>query len=122
MLIDAAQKGLRIKEVEIGVRYDVGHSKTHPIHHGIRVLMMVLLDMELRRFLYYFTLPGLVLFTIGATIAVAFLQKFLHDGSLDFGSTLVIVLLTLVGLFMAFVGIILHSLSRLLLEFKKESA
>ena len=121
MLIDAAQKGLRIKEVEIGVRYDVGRPKTHPIHHGLRVLVKVLHDMELRRPLYYFVLPGLALLTIGVTTGLGFLDAFSHGETLPFGPTLMIVLVTLVGVFMAFTGIILHSMSKLLHEFKKTS-
>jgi hypothetical protein len=57
MLADAAAAGLRIKEVEIGVRYDVGSSSEHPVAHGVRVLIKVLHDMELLRPLFHFTLP-----------------------------------------------------------------
>jgi len=49
MLTDAANAGLRVKEVEIGVRYDVDCSTEHPVSHGVRVLVKVLYDMELNR-------------------------------------------------------------------------
>jgi len=62
MLADAAEAGLRIQEVEIGVRYDVDGSSEHPIAHGVRVLVKVLHDMELRRPLYY----GSSLFCVGS--------------------------------------------------------
>ena len=61
MLADAAAAGLRIKEVEIGVRYDVGVSSENPVTHGVRILLKVLHDMELRRPLYYFTAPGMLM-------------------------------------------------------------
>lgn len=61
MLADAAAAGLRIQEVEIGLRYDVDGSSEHPVAHGIRVLVRVLHDMELRRPLYYFMGPGMVM-------------------------------------------------------------
>jgi glycosyltransferase involved in cell wall biosynthesis len=121
MLIDASQKRLRIKEVEIGVRYDVRQPKSHPLKHGLRVLMLMLHDMELRRPLYYFTVPGLIFLIIGLTIGLFSLQTFFNGGSLFFGPTLVMSLLTLVGIFMAFTGIILHSMSRLLHEFRRGS-
>jgi len=38
MLMDAANGQLRIKEVEVGVRYDVGLSSKHPVSHGVEVL------------------------------------------------------------------------------------
>ena len=114
MLMDAAKAGLRIKEVEIGVRYDVKSSNMTPINHGIKVLVKVLADMELNRPLYYFTFPGIVLGTVGLGLGLNFLQDFYHGASLSFGPTLVMIMFTLIGSFMAFSGIILHSMSRLL--------
>ena len=49
MLADAGKSGLRIAEVEIGVRYDVGCSTVHPIKHGFGVLLMVLKDIEFNK-------------------------------------------------------------------------
>ena len=121
MLLDAAQNGLRIKEVEIGVRYDVGQPTYHPIHHGVRVLMTVLHDMELRRPLYYFVIPGLLFLSVGVTMGLGSLNAFSQGEALDFVPTLLMVFITLVGVFMAFTGIILHSMSKLLHEFKKAS-
>lgn len=119
MLADAAAAGLRIKEVEIGVRYDVDGSSEHPVAHGVRVLVKVLHDMELRRPLYYFTAPGIVMAGLGIEMGLEFLRMFYHGGSLQYGPTLLMVLLTLVGSFMALTGIILHSISTLMAESKK---
>ena len=113
MLMDASNAGLKIKEVEIGVRYDVDCSSENPVSHGIKVLVKVLEDMELNRPLYYFTLPGMVLSVLGLIMGLAFLQDFYHGQSLRFGPTLLMIILTLVGLFLAFTGIILHSMARL---------
>ena len=40
MLADAGKAGLRIKEVEIAVRYDVDGSTKNPIQHGFEVLVI----------------------------------------------------------------------------------
>jgi len=48
------------------------------------------------------------------------LRIFYHGGSLYYGQTLLMVLLTLVGSFMALTGIILHSIARIMLECKSE--
>lgn len=61
MLADAGKFGLRIAEVEIGVRYDVDCSTEHPIKHGLGVFLMVLRDIEFNKPLYYLTVPGAVL-------------------------------------------------------------
>jgi hypothetical protein len=45
-----------------------------------------------------------------------FLRVFYHGGGLQFGPALLMILLTLVGSFMAFTGIILHSISRMINE------
>lgn len=121
MLADAAAAGMRIKEVEIGVRYDVDGSSEHPVAHGVRVLVKVLHDMEYRRPLYYFTLPGAVMAAIGIGMGLEFLRIFYHGGALYFGPTLFMVLLTLVGSFMALTGIMLHAMSRMIREAKGES-
>lgn len=120
MLADAAAAGLRVKEVEIGVRYDVDGSSEHPVAHGVRVLLKVLHDMELRRPLYYFTVPGLLMAGTGILMGLEFLRIFAHGGSLQYGPTLLMVLLTLIGSFMALTGIILHSVARIMHECRSE--
>jgi glycosyltransferase involved in cell wall biosynthesis len=120
MLADAAAAGLRLREVEIGVRYDVDCSSEHPVAHGVRVLVKVLHDMELRRPLYYFTVPGLLMAGAGIFMGLDFLQTFYRGGNLYYGPVLFMMLLTLVGSFMALTGVILHSISRIMYEFKNE--
>ncbi len=120
MLADAAAAGLRVKEVEIGVRYDVNGSTEHPVAHGVRVLVKVLHDMELRRPLFYFTAPGMLMAGAGILMGLEFLRIFAHGGSLQYGPTLLMVMLTLVGSFMALTGIILHTISRIMYETKSE--
>ena len=61
MLTEASNAGFTIKEVEIGVRYDVNSSKKNPITHGVGVLVKILQDMEYNRPLYYFTFPGVIM-------------------------------------------------------------
>ncbi len=119
MLMDAANAGLRIKEVEIGVRYDVDCSTENPVSHGLGVLVKILHDMELNRPLYYFTVPGMLFASVGLLMGLTFLERFYHGRGLYFGPTLLMILLTLIGSFMVFTGIILHTMSRLIRETKK---
>jgi len=107
MLAEAANAGSIIKEVDIGVRYDVDCNSENAVVHGLKVLIHILQDMEFRRPLYYFTFPGLIMGTIGLGMGLIFMQDFYNGGRLHFGPTLVMMLLTLVGTFMAFTGIIL---------------
>jgi glycosyltransferase involved in cell wall biosynthesis len=111
MLADAGKAGLRITEVEIGVRYDVDCSTVNPIKHGIEVFVMVLRDIEFDKPLYYLTVPGLSLGIGGLFMGAYFLQIFTMGGGLQFGPTMLMVLLIVVGTFMALTGIVLHSVS-----------
>src|SRR5664280_311509 len=80
MLMDAAKAGLRIKEVDISVRYDVGHSSSHPVAHGIQVLAGVLRNIEFKKPLLAFTVPGLICIGIGVALAVYVVQGFYYWG------------------------------------------
>lgn len=113
MLTDAADAGLKIEEVNIGVRYDVDCSTENPVYHGLKVLISILQDMEFNRPIYYFTIPGMIISVFGIYMGLRYLQVFYNGGSLYFGPTLLMTLLTFVGLFMSFTGIILHAISRL---------
>ncbi len=116
MLADAANARLKIKEVEIGVRYDVDCSTENPFSHGLKVFLKVIEDMELNRPLYYFTVPGMVLSIIGLTLGLSFIRDFYLGGRMMYGPTLFMIILTLVGMFLAFTGIILDSMARLFNE------
>ena len=121
VLLQARDHNLRIEEVPIHCSYNVERASTqNPVKHGVKALLKILHDMELRRPLYYFTAPGILMAAIGVGMGLNFLRIFYHGGSLYFGETLLMVLLTLVGSFMALVGIILHSISKMLNECKSE--
>jgi len=115
ILLQAKDSKLKVEEVEIHCNYDVERASTqNPVSHGVKILLILLQDMEIRRPLYYFTLPGMVLAAVGIGIGLELLRIFYHGGPLNYGLTMVMILMTLVGSFMAFTGIILHAISRLI--------
>ncbi|WP_370005365.1 glycosyltransferase family 2 protein [Methanothermobacter sp. KEPCO 2] len=118
MLSDAAEAGLRIVEVEVGVRYDVDGSTRNPISHGVSVLLRIIGDIELKRPLYYFTLPGLLIGITGAVLALIFIRDYITGVSVNMGPTIVAVMLTLFGTFFMFTGIILDSVRRMILHYR----
>ena len=117
MLTDAAEAGLRIVEVEVGVRYDVDGSTRNPITHGVSVLLKIIGDLELKRPLYYFTLPGLIIGVTGAILSLMFIRDYITGLSVNMGPTLVAVMLTLFGTFFIFTGIILDSMRRMIIHY-----
>ncbi len=114
MLTDAANTGLRIKEVKISVRYDVDGSTKNPVSHGMGVLIRIINDIEFKRPLYYFTLPGTVIILFGVSIGLAFFGDYLAGSSKTLLPTVLAIMLTLAGGFLAFTGIILDSMSRMI--------
>jgi multisubunit Na+/H+ antiporter MnhG subunit len=56
----------------------------------------------------------------GLSMSLNFLQNFYHGGGLNVGPTLIMILITLIGTFMVFTGVILHTMSKLINENKKK--
>ena len=116
ILIQAGDYNLKFTEVEIHCRYDLDNcSSEHPFIHGPKVLFRILKDMEYRRPLYYFAFPGMIMASTGFLMGLKFLQDYyMGGGYLRFGPTLLMVMLTIIGAFMVFTGIILHAISRMI--------
>ena len=121
MLVDAANAGLNIKEVEIGVRYDVDGSTKNPVSHGLGVLMRIINDLEFQRPLFYFTVPGTIIITVGITLGLIFFSDYINNLSTSLLPTFFAILLTLGGVFLAFTGIIIDSISRMINRNAKNS-
>ncbi|HYB58644.1 MAG TPA: glycosyltransferase family 2 protein [Candidatus Acidoferrales bacterium] len=113
MLIDAAKAGLRIQEVDVSVRYDVGHSYEHPVAHGLQVLGGVLRNIEFKKPLLAFTAPGFIFIGVGVTLAVYVVRGFYAWGHVPNGPAILMLLFMLVGTFLALTGIILDSMASL---------
>ncbi len=116
MLADVGKAKLRVKEVEICVRYDVDCSTINPIKHGLNVLVRIMKDMKFNRPMYYFTIPGIALGTGGIYLGLTFLHTFSLGGGLNLGPTVLMILLTLVGISMIFTGIMLHLIAGMILK------
>lgn len=115
MLIEAGKAGLRIKEVEISATYgEETHHKKNPFSHGVSVLVRILQDMEFNRPLYYFTLPGIILVVIGMILGLKFFGEYLGGQMTTLLPTTLAALIAIMGTFIAFTGLILHSVSRMI--------
>jgi len=109
------------KEVPIHCSYDVERASTqNPVSHGVKTLLAFLYDMELRRPLYYFTVPGILMAGAGILMGSEFLRIFAHGGNHQYGPALLMIMLTLVGSFMALTGIILHSISKMMNQMQEQ--
>ncbi|MCX9083524.1 MAG: glycosyltransferase family 2 protein [Candidatus Methanoperedens sp.] len=117
ILMQMKEHDLTFKEIEIHCNYNVEKpSKQNPISHGLKVLAYILGEIEMRKPLYYITLPGLILMFAGLVMGFNTLEMWRSGGNLPFGPTLFTMAASILGTFSVFSGLILHSVSKLLDE------
>lgn len=124
MLMDAAESNFKIKEVEVRTSYNPNqkNGKIHtknPVSHGLSVFIKLLQDMEFRRPLYYFTIPGLILIIIGLALGLIFFGQYLDHQMTTLMPTVLAGMIGLGGIFITFTGIILHSVSGMIQKIGK---
>lgn len=93
-------------------------SAVNPLRHGMSILLSTFKDMEFNNPLYCFTLPGFILMTGGLHMTLNLVLTSYTAGNFNFESAIWILLLTLVGIFMSFAGILMHSITGLI-RYKK---
>ena len=112
MLVEAQEKGLRIREIDIRARYDVGGSTTSPGRHGFGVLGGIVSLIAERRPLFFFGVAGAVLLGAGGLLGTFVLQTFLTTSELAIGYTFLVVLFGMLGALSVFTGLVLHMIRR----------
>jgi glycosyltransferase involved in cell wall biosynthesis len=105
----AKERGWRVIEVPISVRYDIP-LKRNPVWHGIGQLDAILRLIGEHRPLLFFGVPGFVVLLAG--LLLGFLVVRIYDATqqLAIGYALITVLLVIVGVLSVFVGIMLHAI------------
>lgn len=113
ILLQIKEHGLKVKEVPISCRYDIEDTSTHnPIVHGVTVLSNILTEIEYNNPLVYFVVPGVMLLGFGCATGVFVLSSYNTGGQLPFGPTLLMMMLSIIGTFAVFSGLMLHAMTR----------
>jgi glycosyltransferase involved in cell wall biosynthesis len=116
----ADDSGLRIAEVPITCRYDIEHaSKMGSMQHGFTVLNTLLKIVEERRPLFVFGSVGFVLVIAGAALGFWVVEVYSRTGQFAIGTSLIGILLLIVGTLSVFVGLMLHTISQVLYKMQK---
>lgn len=111
MLTDADKSGLRIKEVELGTHYNFEDPVQAPVKYVRGILRTVARDIEANKPLYFYAVPGFALATCGFCMCLKFLEaSVLGIESLHFWYVLVMIFLSISGVYMTVKGIVMHSL------------
>jgi glycosyltransferase involved in cell wall biosynthesis len=110
ILIDAQEKNLRIKEVPIIVRYDVGKHSDNPVTHGARVVMTIVRTISQRRPLLFFGATGSAMLIGGFVTGWHTMELYNPNKPFPTGTALITVIFLITGAFTLLTGIILYSL------------
>jgi len=116
ILLKISNNGLSIAEVPITVSYHGDTSTEHPVKHGSHVIGTTLKYVSIKHPMYFYGIPGIILFISGLIMGVSFL-----DGYLDpvapkvlYGLILGSIISILLGSMMIITSILLFSMANLI--------
>ena len=104
---------LSIAEVPITVSYEGDTSEQHSVSHGVGVLMNTIKYVSIKHPLQFYGIPGLGLIVLGLILGGIFLEAYLNDQTIFYGSLLGSVVLFLLGAILSVTAIILFSMANL---------
>ena len=114
ILLKISNKGLSLAEVPITTSYDGDTSEQNPVPHGISVLMNTIKYVSIRHPIKFYGIPGFVSIIAGLVSSVSFLDAYLNDQVIFYGSLLGAVVLLLFGAILSVTAIILFSMANLI--------
>jgi glycosyltransferase involved in cell wall biosynthesis len=119
ILIQAADKKLKIAEVPINVRYDIEKtSSENPITHGYNVLVNIIGLISEQRPLLFFCVPGAMLLFIGVVSGIYAEKLFYTTGFVSVFYTAICAICILLATFSMFTGLILQSIQSIVKKIK----
>jgi len=119
ILLKAAEKGLRIKEVPIKVSYNVEKPSAHnPLYHGLDVVLSTVKHMSIRYPLLFYGVPGIVALLVAIAFWVWAFQTFAATRQVVTNVALVAIGATVVGLMLLTTAVILWVIVSVIREAK----
>ncbi|NIM25208.1 MAG: glycosyltransferase [Nitrosopumilaceae archaeon] len=113
ILLKISNKGLSIAEVPITISYEGDTSEQHSVSHGVGVLANTIKYVSIKHPLQFYGIPGIVLLVAGIILGGVFLDRYLNDQVIFYGSLLGSVVLFLLGAILSVTAIILFSMANL---------
>ena len=114
ILLKISNKGLSIAEVPITVSYEGDTSEKNSVSHGVGVLMNTIKYVSIKHPLQFYGIPGLGLIVLGIVFGGIFLDRYLNDGIIFYGSLMGSVVLFLLGAILSVTAVILFSMANLI--------
>jgi len=118
ILLKISNWDLSIAETPITVSYE-GETSTHrPVPQGVSVLMNTLKFISVKHPITFYGIPGIAMIISGLVFGVQFLDEYLYNETIFYGSLLGSIILFLVGSIILATAIILYSMATLMSERK----
>jgi len=114
ILLKISNKGLSIAEVPITISYEGDTSEKNSVSHGVGVLMNTIKYVSIKHPLQFYGIPGLGLIVLGIIFGGIFLDRYLNDATIFYGSLMGSVVLFLLGAILSVTAIILFSMANLI--------
>ena len=118
ILLKVSNKGLSLAEVPITVSYQGDTSTQNPVSHGTSVFATTMKYVSIRHPLLFYGLPGIILFFTGLGVGVSFLDAYLYQQQIFYGSLLGSLVLILVGSVLILAAVLLYSMANLIRDKK----
>ena len=118
ILLKVSNKGLSLAEVPITVSYQGDTSTQNPVSHGTSVFATTMKYVSIRHPLLFYGLPGIILFFTGLGLGVSFLDAYLYQQQIFYGSLLGSIVLILVGSVLILAAVLLYSMANLIRDKK----
>lgn len=117
MVVKASERGIRLMEVPISVRYDVPRKhKKNPLTHGLGVLASIVGLIGYKRPLLLFGVLSLIAFIIAGILAYLALEPYYHGGRVYLTQAIGAGIFVIIGIQLLVAGLTLNVLSRMVRE------
>jgi hypothetical protein len=114
ILLKISNKGLSLAEVPIDITYGPDTSEHNSVSHGVSVLGNTIKYVSIKHPLKFYGIPGLFLTIAGIVLGGVFLDAYLNNQVVFYGSLLGAVVLFLLCAIMSVTAIILFSMANLI--------
>ncbi len=116
ILLKISNNGLSIAEVPITVSYHGDTSTEHPVKHGTHVIGSTLKYVSIKHPMYFYGIPGILLFISGLIMGVIWLDSYLdpNDPKILYGYMLGSIVSILLGSMMIITSVLLFSMANLM--------
>ncbi len=105
ILIEAKNHNLRIGEVPISARYDIGKHSYQPFQHGLKVMLLVIRLLFSHYRVLLLSIIGFILLACGLLGMVQILQIYFATQALTLGLALLTTFTTITGIFSLGIGL-----------------